>query len=294
MGRNLAGNGVEPGAIDISAYFERIGYTGNREPSVQTLHALHLAHVTAIPFENLDILLGCPIRLDLPSLQAKLVNSRRGGYCHEQNMFFGAVLEMLGFRVTRLAARVYVGATHLRPRTHMLLLVDVEGSSWVADVGFGGEGLLEPMPLVAGWVVPQFSYAYRLVNQGALWVLQVSQDDEWRDLYGFTLEEYFPVDYELATYFTSTHPASPWVRNLVVWRPTPTSRWALRNRELIEIGGRDSSPKIVDDDDTLLAVLAERFDLHFPVGTRFRFQNDLPTPNQSCSPAISAEPPSNV
>lgn len=87
------GNDVETDTIDIDAYFKRIGYSGSREATAGTLHALHLAHVTSIPFENLDILLGRPIRLDIPSLQQKLVTGRRGGYCFEQNMFFAAVLE---------------------------------------------------------------------------------------------------------------------------------------------------------------------------------------------------------
>ncbi|CCF84842.1 arylamine N-acetyltransferase family protein [Nitrolancea hollandica] len=276
MGAHPAGNRGEHGAIDIVAYFERIGYTGSREPTAETLHRLHLSHVMAIPFENLDILLGRAIRLDIPSLQDKLVTARRGGYCHEQNMFFAAVLETLGFQVTRLAARVYTGATRMRPPTHMLLRVDIDDSSWVADVGFGGEGLLEPIPLVTGWVVPQFAWSYRLVNDGALWILQSYRDDAWHDLYGFTLEEHFPVDFELATYFTSTHPASPWLRNLVVWLPNHKSRWVLRNRELAEIGGRDSSPVVLDDNDSLLSVLAERFNLHFPPGTRFRFEPEPP------------------
>jgi N-hydroxyarylamine O-acetyltransferase len=206
MGENPAGNGVTTVEIDIDAYFERIGYSGSREPTAETLHVLHLAHVTTIPFENLDILLGRPIRLDIPSLQAKLVGTKRGGYCHEQNMFFAAVLEALGFRVTRLAARVLVGAVQLRPRTHMLLRVDIGEASWVADVGFGGEGLLKPIPLTAGCMVPQFAWTFRLLNDGNLWVLQARRDEEWHDLYQFTLEEQHPVDYELATYFTSTHP----------------------------------------------------------------------------------------
>src|SRR5438093_5316594 len=102
----------------------RIEYAGSLAPSRQTLDALHLAHATHIPFENLDVLLGRPIRLDLDGLQAKLVRGRRGGYCFEQNLLFAAVLERLGFRVTRLAARVRYGTTRLLPRTHMLMKVD--------------------------------------------------------------------------------------------------------------------------------------------------------------------------
>src|SRR5574342_262407 len=96
----------EPEALDLDAYLERIGYTGGLKPDLDVLEAIHLAHATHIPFENLDILLKRPIALDLASLQAKLVAARRGGYCFEQNLLFSAVLQRLGFSVTQYAARV--------------------------------------------------------------------------------------------------------------------------------------------------------------------------------------------
>src|SRR5881398_483010 len=119
-------------ALDLDAYLARIGYQGGLSPTAAVLKALHSAHVFSIPFENLDILLGRPILLDLESLQAKLVHGKRGGYCFEQNLLFAAVLEQLGFAVTRLAARVRRGAARLLPRTHMTLRVEVEGAAWLA------------------------------------------------------------------------------------------------------------------------------------------------------------------
>ena len=103
--------------LDRAAYLARVGYKGQLEPTLETLKALQFAHVSAIPFENLDIVLGKTISLDLPHLEAKLVKARRGGYCFEQNALFAAVLESLGFEVVRLAARVRFGATAIRPRT---------------------------------------------------------------------------------------------------------------------------------------------------------------------------------
>src|SRR5690242_5486709 len=129
--------------MDLQAYTARIEYQGGLEPVLQTLQELHLAHATHIPFENLDVLLRKPIRLDADSLWAKLVCGGRGGYCFEQNALFASVLEQVGFRVTRLAARVRAGAAGIRPRSHMLLLVE----GCIADVGFGSEGLLLPVPL---------------------------------------------------------------------------------------------------------------------------------------------------
>ena len=89
--------------LDLDAYLERIGYRGPVEPTRGVLDELHLGHVTRIPFENLDILLGLPIRLDLESLQRKLVQGRRGGYCFEHNTVFAAAPR--GDRVRRDAAR---------------------------------------------------------------------------------------------------------------------------------------------------------------------------------------------
>jgi N-hydroxyarylamine O-acetyltransferase len=258
-----------PAHVDLDAYCRRTGYTGDRLPTRAALEGLHLAHATHIPFENLDVLLGRPIRLDPEGLQAKLVQGRRGGYCFEQNTLFGQVLEQLGFQVTRLAARVRFGATRLLPRTHMLLRVDVEGSPWLADVGFGGEGLLHPVPLEAGRMVQQYAWTYRVLEESGFWVLQSRREEGWLDLYAFTEEPQLPVDYEVASYYTATHPDSIFRRMLTAQRPTPEARYILRNYELTLDRGTAVEKLPVADDDELLRVLAECFGLEMPRGTRF-------------------------
>jgi N-hydroxyarylamine O-acetyltransferase len=161
--------------IDLDAYLERTGAAPPLAPGREALVALHRAHCAAIPFENLDLLLGRGISLDLAALEAKLVRGRRGGYCFEQNTLFRAALEAMGFRTTALAARVRVGTTEVRPRTHMLLRVDLPEGPFLADVGFGGDGLVHPIPLAEGrenWVGPT---GHRLRREGDLWVLQGGQ-----------------------------------------------------------------------------------------------------------------------
>ncbi len=106
--------------LDLDAYVARIGYAGARTPTLETLRAISCAHVSRIPFENVDVLLGRPILLELEAIEAKLVHARRGGYCFEQNSLLLAVLEALGFSVRPLSARVRVNRPRemTPPRTH--------------------------------------------------------------------------------------------------------------------------------------------------------------------------------
>ena len=252
----------------LDAYLERIGYAGDLRPSAAVLAALHLAHATHIPFENLDVLRGVPIRLDLESLQGKLVDARRGGYCYEHNLLFAAVLETLGFQLTRLAARVRYRAMQTNPRTHMLLLVDVDGAKWLADVGFGAEGLLLPVPFGSEEESRQFAWTYRVAKSGDHWVLQSQHAEGWIDLYAFTLEPQLPIDYEIANYYTSTHPESRFRKTLTVQLPTPDGRTALRNRDLIVDTGAATTTRVMADDEEIRRVLGTTFGLAAPADLR--------------------------
>ena len=265
---------VQSDALDLKAYLGRIGYSGRLQPDPAVLEAIHLAHATHIPFENLDILLQRPIRLDLASLQAKLVTGGRGGYCFEQNLLFSAVLQRLGYSVTQLAARVLYRSRRKLPRTHILLRVEAAGVNWVADVGFGLEGLLLPVPFGSGQEARQFAWTYRVVEAGGEWVLQSLRNDSWTDLYSFSLDPQLAVDFEPANHYSATHPDSRFVRTLAVQLPTPEVRYALRNRELILDRGGTITRRLLADDAELLAVLAETFGLRFPAGTRFGYRDD--------------------
>jgi N-hydroxyarylamine O-acetyltransferase len=252
----------------LDSYLARVGYTGDVRPTASVLEALHLAHATHIPFENLDVLRGVPIRLDLDSLQRKLIDSRRGGYCFEHNLLFAAVLERAGFRVTRLAARVRYRTTSVLPRTHMMLLAETDEGRWIADVGFGAEGLLLPVPFAAAQESRQFAWTYRIVASDSHWLLQSRHADEWIDMYAFTLEPQFPIDYEVANHYTSTHPESRFVKGLTVQLPTPSARRALRSREFSIDTGTETTTRIVSDANEIRQLLETAFGLPAPPDLR--------------------------
>ncbi len=254
--------------LDLGAYVARTGFGGALAPTLDALRALHFAHATSIPFENLDIQLGLPIRLDLASIQAKLVRRRRGGYCFEHNTLFLAVLRALGFDAAACEARVRLGASEVLPRTHMLLLIRLEGRVWLADVGFGGEGLLGPVPL-DGEPQSQFGGIHRVAAEDGARVLQSFRDGVWTDLYAFRPEPRFPVDFEVANHYTATHPESRFVRTLTAQLPGPEVRRILRNRAYAEIyadrvEGRELAPEEV------VPILREAFGIDVPEGARFR------------------------
>lgn len=257
-----------PASLDLAAYLGRIAYEGSLEPSAAVLKAVHLAHATHIPYENLDILLGRPIRLDLPSIEAKLVQGGRGGYCFEQNKLLAAALQALGFRVELLAARVRYRYRSMLPRTHMVLLVEADDGKFLVDVGFGAHGLLLPVPFAAGVEARQYAWAFRLIEEPGLWVMQSLRDDAWEDLYAFSLEPQQMIDYEMANYYTSTHPDSRFVHTPTAQRMTTDVRYILRNRELITDSGKVVTTREVKDEE-LLDLLGETFGLSFPEGTRF-------------------------
>ncbi|MEU6000774.1 arylamine N-acetyltransferase [Streptomyces sp. NPDC047197] len=225
----MAWNGEE---LDIEAYLARLGHEGEAKPDFDTLRVLHRAHVAAIPFENLETMLGRPVPLDLPALQDKLVRRRRGGYCYEQNLLFAAALDRIGFAVKGLGARVRAGASSRRAVTHMLLRVEADGRQWHCDVGFGAEGLLEPIPMGdEGDVeqdVRQGEWRFGIVQEsnGAR-VLRTEEAGGWFDLYEYTLEERLPVDYVVMNHYTSTHPMSSFIRRPVIQRAAPEARRTL-------------------------------------------------------------------
>jgi N-hydroxyarylamine O-acetyltransferase len=209
--------------FELRAYLERIGMAG-LAPTIAdaaTLRKLHRAHVTAIPFENLDPLRGVPASLELDNLQRKLVREGRGGFCFEHNSLLAAALVALGYEVDPMLGRVGFRESPARARSHMLLRVrDAAGGVWHADVGFGaGERsgtLLEPIRFGPGGEYEQSGWRYKVESHGAELVLMAQSGGSWSDMYTYVPEPVPQIDIETSNWFASTHPRSIFTRSLVV------------------------------------------------------------------------------
>jgi N-hydroxyarylamine O-acetyltransferase len=221
------------GLLDLPAYLRRIGYAGELAATSRTLARLHRAHVTAIPFENADIMLGRSVAVDLPGIQDKLVRRGRGGYCFEHDA-----------------------------RTHLVLRVHAGQDCWLADTGFG-TGLIEPLQFDGGTPACQYGWTYRLhVVSEHRWQLQELRNGEWATLYRFDDQPQYAADILVANHFTSTYPDSHFVRQLVLIRKDSTGLRRLTGRRLsVARPGHPGEEHQLSDGEFAVA-LTEMFGLH--------------------------------
>jgi len=256
---------MTPPVFDLEAYFERIGWNGPRSVSLPTLTGLLQAHMTHIPFEALDVLLGRPVRLDLASLQQKLVRERRGGYCFEQTPLLAAALSALGFAPLAHSARVVLfRPAELAPRTHMFLTVELDEGRFVLDPGFGGPASTAPIPLRDDTPAAGTGASHWMRREGPRWILRQAVDARQADAWVTTLEVEQPVDFELSNHWTSTHPDSPFISHLMLNRFDAHGRVSVMDRDVtLRADGQVRSFRLADRS-ALRALLVERFGFDLP------------------------------
>ena len=231
----------------LDDYLKKIGVAPPFEPTTsETLRLVHLAHRETFLFENLSIQRGGRISLALDDLERKFLDAGCGGYCFEHNTLFGAALRDLGFAFTPLLARVRRGPSEGWMRTHMVLRVIIAGEPWLADVGFGGFGLLEPIPLSEGATAEQGGATYTLRRENGAWVLSMRGRSATTDLYEFTEDPQTAGDIEVAYHYASTHPASMFRRTLTIQRTTREERTVLRSEALVRFRDGLMSEEPVD------------------------------------------------
>jgi N-hydroxyarylamine O-acetyltransferase len=267
-------------SIDLDAYFARIGYHGPRAPTLQVLAALHALHPAALPFENLDPLLGRPVPLDAAALDAKMLRQKRGGYCFEQNELFRAALVAIGFKVTPLIARGGRSTpSGLAPRNHSLMRVDLDEGAFIADVGCGGQLAAAPLALVAGLEQATPAAVMRLVESADGFAVETQLRSGWLPLYQFTLERAQPSDYQVSNWYTSTSPDFVLTGNLLMERLTPEGRVSLFNRRLtVRYADGETVMSEVADADALDEVMTIQFGIVPPDPARTIFARLPPDP----------------
>jgi N-hydroxyarylamine O-acetyltransferase len=253
--------------MNISAYLDRIHYSGRLDPDVETLRGLHRAHLYSVPFENLDIHLGRPIRLEEDAIFDKIVTQRRGGFCYELNGLFASLLKQIGFDVMLLNARVAHGdGSYGLEFDHLALLVSAPNdpaTRWLADVGFG-DGPLEPLQLVEQSIQTQGERSFQLVREDPYLVLaeQESGEDghsQWAKRYAFTLQVHTLADFSPGCQYHCTSPGSTFTQKRVCTLFLPDGRATLSNTRLILTRNGSREERELTGEDEVCKVLYQIF-----------------------------------
>ncbi|MCF7222237.1 arylamine N-acetyltransferase family protein [Marilutibacter chinensis] len=258
---------------NLDLYLDRLGFHAPPAPTPDTLRALQQRHTAAFVFENISTFLHAPVPIDLPSLERKLLHEGRGGYCFELNGLFLALLRTLGYDARPLTARVVMGDSEdaLTARTHLLVLVTIDGVRHVADVGFGGMVPTAPLRLDTGAAQATPHEPYRLVERAGRYVLSAQIVDEWRPLYVFDLQPQEEIDLEVGNWYVATHPDSGFRSQLRAARTGPGFRKTLRDSSFaVHRIGEESRRRELADADEVVAVLREEFELRLPDGPALR------------------------
>ncbi len=252
-------------AFNLDQYLERIGWVGATPPTLETLAGLLAAHMLRIPFENLDVLLRRPVRLDLKGLQEKLLRQRRGGYCFEHATLLAAALENLGFQPSRHTARVVlINPRDVSPRTHMFLTVPVDGVRYVLDPGFGALAPQVPVPLADGVEARAGTESHVMARDGPWWTLRSTSGDKAVDCWVSTLDPDNPADFEMGNHYTATHPDSPFRNRIMLRALTGDGRIAVMNRDVTRWRGDEPERWQLADRSALRALLNEHFGFDLP------------------------------
>jgi N-hydroxyarylamine O-acetyltransferase len=254
--------GGESPSVDLAAYCTRVGYEGPLTPTIETLRALQELHPAAIPFEAIDVLLDRGVDIAPEAVDAKLIGRRRGGYCYEQNGLFKRVLQAIGFEVEGLIARVNWNApadAPLRPPSHMALRVTIGGEPWLADVGFGSCVPTAPLRLDSREPQPTAHETFRMVSDAGELQLQALIAGSWAPVYRLLPGPLLDTDYQLANWYTATHPDSHFRHRLIVTRTTPEARHVLLGGRLTVRASDGATERRHLSADEIEQELAERF-----------------------------------
>ena len=245
-------------SFNFADYLKRIHLNAPVEADVAGLEALQRAHRLAIPFENLDVMLGRPIAIDSDAVFAKLVTARRGGYCFEHNRLFLDALAAVGFAAQPQLARVWLAAETTPPLTHAISIVTLDGVEWIADAGFGGS-YTPPMPLIDGAEATAPDGArFRLTREGEQgWMLWRAGDSATTDgrgggvgfqrQYSFVPGAAYDADLAMGNLWAATAPGSRFRTTSVVSIVLPRGFASLTDRAYRRrAGSEDAQTEITD------------------------------------------------
>jgi arylamine N-acetyltransferase len=217
---------VKEPELSVQAYLNRINYQGPTDISLKTLFALQEAHISSVPYENLDILAGKHNSLAPACLYDRIVVKHRGGYCFELNGLFAWLLGKLGFQLVEYFGRpLKYEPIEIPMCRHRISRVEIEGKPYIADVGWGHFGFRWPLLFEEGLEQDQGGEKFRIVSHEKLgWVVQGLYKGEWSKIFSFSEDPHQPIDFFQPHWYCITHPDSIFRNSTMVYIRTTEGR----------------------------------------------------------------------
>jgi N-hydroxyarylamine O-acetyltransferase len=248
--------------MTVEKYLHRIGIESTPEPTLEALNAIQRAHLYAVPYENLDILIQKPLSLKVEDLYEKIVTNGRGGYCFELNELFAWLLRQLGYGITDYFARFLRDEPAIPMRRHHVLRAAIPGETdaYLCDVGVGTGSPTYPIRMEEGAIQRQGKAEYRLTRDAFLgWVLEELKRGEWAPVFSFTEEPQLPIDFIAASFYCERSPDSIFNKEPMVAMRTETGRITLDGNKFRRFEGDKVSEFIVGDPKQKQRMLDEWF-----------------------------------
>ncbi len=244
---------------NLDEYLQRIGFQGEPKVDLETLIRLHRCQAFSIPFENFDVHVNDKVDIDKAAVLEKLIKNGRGGYCYELNGAFYDLLTAIGFKVKYLVSRPMMGYSELRPKTHMILMVELQGEQYLADVGFTALNIIEPLKIESGTVHHQYGQCFRIIEDAERgYIFQSKSGNDWESRYSFDLTEQQYIDFELANFYNSNSTESICTNMIIAGIYSEQGRVRLLNNKL-EIRLEDKNEDIQVESEEHLANLLKQF-----------------------------------
>ena len=254
----------------VQLYFNRIGLDsdiGNLTLDYELLKQIQYAHVTHIPYENLDILDNIPLNLDNEALFEKIIVNQRGGYCFEINSLYNWLLREIGFNTTSYMARYLRGENDIPMRRHRVIIVELEDKRIMCDAGIGDRAPRYPLILEERLIQAQFGETYKFVKDEFYgWLILDYHKGEWGSFFAFTEEVQVDKDYVMPSFFCEKHPDSPFNTKNIIAIKTADGRKTISDMAFRIFSGDNVSETEITDGAMLLRILIE----HFGINTKRR------------------------
>jgi len=196
----------------VTKYFKKLNIEP-KEPSLELVKELQKKHLATFSFNNIAVIQGKEVSLDIEDIVEKIVTKNLGGYCFEHNSLMYEVLKSLGFNVRILLAKVLNNRDIEVPRTHRVTLLEWEDEQYLVDVGFGAMCPqvvlnINSQELKEGYkIVPAHNNSYELAYL---------KEEGYFTLYSFDLVTYTEADCAMGNFYSSHHPSAIFVNNFVI------------------------------------------------------------------------------